>query len=71
MLIILLVDVLLMNSGASERVQRDEVILSQCMPVMMWEAVCLDTGCSRGFLCLTQGSSGQTVGVRKSPAACM
>lgn len=52
MLLILFVDVSLMNFGASERVQRDEAILSQCIPVMMQEVVCLDAGCSRGFPCL-------------------
>lgn len=51
-LLILFVDVSLMNFGASEGVQRDEAILSQCIPVMKQEAICLDGGCSRGFLCL-------------------
>lgn len=40
-----------MNVGASERVQRGEAILSQRIPVTMQEAVCLDAGYSRGFLC--------------------
>lgn len=61
-LLILFVDVSLTNFGASEGVQRDEAILSQCIPVMNQEAVCLDGDCSRGFLCLAlDGSSGQTV----------
>lgn len=41
-----------MNFGASEGVQRDEAILSQRIPVMMQEDVCLHAACSRGFLCL-------------------
>lgn len=52
LLLILFVDVSLMNFGAGKRVQRDEAILSQRIPVMMREAACLDTGCSRGFVCL-------------------
>lgn len=41
-----------MNFRASERVQRNEAILSQRIPETLWEPGCWDRACSRGFLCL-------------------
>ena len=49
LLFIMFVDASLVNLWDSERLQRDEAIQRKCIPVMTWEAVWLEAGCSRGL----------------------